>query len=66
MKTERVVKLQVKHSYGQKRIYPKNQAARLLCALTGRVTFLQTDLPNIVALDYDIEWVPEELASSSR
>ncbi len=60
------VQLQIKRSYGQERIYPKNETARNLCALTGRVTFLKLDLPYILALGYDIEWVPEELNGVSE
>ena len=55
------VQLQIRHSYGRERIYPVNWMAKQLCRLTGRLTFLRSDLEIINKLGFTIEWVPESV-----
>lgn len=50
--------IQMRQSYGQVRIYPKNRVAVSLLGLTGRKTFKQEDLVLIEALGFEIQWVP--------
>ncbi len=52
------LELQVRHAYGRERIYPMNELARGLCALSGMKTFADWQLAVLERLGYLIEWVP--------
>lgn len=56
-----LIKVQCRHSYGIKRIYPVNPVAKLVAELTGRVTLSPNDLIVCTKLGFEVEWVPESI-----
>lgn len=53
--------VQVRSKYGRDLIYPVNETAKALCALTGKRTFDTGDIRIIKQLGYDVEEVPQSL-----
>ena len=52
------VQVIAKHVYGQERIYPINDNAKSLLALTGLKTFNKDNIKAILNLGYDVEYLP--------
>lgn len=50
----KVIEVEVKSVYGCDKIYPANDAAKVLAELTGKKTFSVTDLRNAGALGLEI------------
>lgn len=57
MDSRKVVQVQVRSAYGQDRVYPMNETARLLLKLIGGKIFAPRDLSVISELGYEIEYV---------
>lgn len=57
---KRELKLLLKNRYGRDLIYPACPEAITLCALTGRKTFLDTDLILLRQLGYELVWLAEQ------
>lgn len=49
------ITVKVKNIYGQDLIYPADQTAELLCALTGKRTFSTRDISVIKRLGYEVK-----------
>ena len=60
--SDRVVSLQVRFAYGQMRVYPVNETARLFARLIGTKTLSAGDLLVIEALGYRLEYVPMSMS----
>ncbi len=52
------LQVQRRDVYGHIRIYPINDAAKLLVRLTGRRTLYPADLQVAELLGFKIEWIP--------
>lgn len=55
------IQVKIKTNYGTEMIYPVCEKAVLLCALTGKKTFVARDIKNIKALGYAIEVLHERV-----
>lgn len=55
------VQVQVRFAYGQQRVYPMNEIARLLLKLAASRTFSPADLALVQQMGYEIEYVPVTL-----
>jgi hypothetical protein len=54
METEMEITVRVKNVYGKQLVYPVNDNAQLLCALTGAKTFTSEALAVIKQLGYTV------------
>lgn len=55
------IKVEIKSVYGQDRIYPVCDKAKMFTALTGNKTLSQIDIVQIKALGFDVEVQAPEL-----
>lgn len=51
----RVVKVEVVNPYGRELIRPKNETARIFCALLEQTTLTRSDIEKIKALGFRVE-----------
>lgn len=54
---ERTVEVQVKSVYGNKLIYPVNQAAQEFALLIGKMTFSASNIEHIKKLGFEVKQV---------
>jgi len=52
--TTKEVQVEIRNVYGNELIYPVNETAKLLTALTGKKTLSSWDIKNIKALGYTV------------
>lgn len=60
-KLDKIIKVQIRATYGRDLIYPVNEVSRELCRLTGRKTWDRNQLRTLEKLGFILEWVPKSL-----
>lgn len=58
--TAKVIKVSVKNTYGNTRVYPVCNTAKLLSELSSSATFSERDVKAIKSLGYTIEQVAQD------